>query len=272
MPRLVLDKRFRPEREADQMLLTIDIGNTLINFALWDEEELTVAYKANTKPLRSEDEYRSVVEIFLKSKNVDAKKVDRAVISSVVPSVGTLFRRIVNDLFHLKAKIVGPKLKTGLPIKTDNPAEVGADLVCDAVGAKTLFGNDLFIVDLGTANKFLYVDGEGAFAGCAIAPGLAMGASTLNKDTAALPEISLLKPDHVIGKNTNDSMNSGVLYTNLYAIKGFAQAFEKEAGHPLQKILTGGNAIYVKDDLPEFSYVKDLLHIGLREIEKKNRK
>ena len=254
------------------MLLTVDIGNTLIDFGLWKGDELFLVYQAATKPIRSEDEYRSVVELFLQSKHIDAKEVDDAILSSVVPPLAPLFRKIILDVFAVRPKVVGPRLKTGLAIHTDNPAEVGADLVADAVGGVARYGNGLFLADLGTANKYIYVDQNGAFAGCAIAPGLAQGAASLSRDTAALPLASLLFPRHVIGTNTNDSMNAGILYTNVYASEGFANAFEAEAGTSLRRILTGGNAIYVKDLLPSFTYDPNLLLFGLKEMAKRNRK
>lgn len=254
------------------MLLTIDIGNTLIDFGLWEGDELSFVYKTRTKPLRSEDEYRSVVELFVLTKHLEKANIERAVISSVVPPLSPIFKSIVYSLFGVKAKVLGPRLKSGLAIKTDNPQEVGADLVADAVGAVSLFGSNLFIADLGTANKFIYVDETSSFGGCAIAPGLSLSAATLSKDTSALPEVNLLAPDHVIGKNTHDSMNAGIIFSNVYSIRGFADSFDKESGKPLKKILTGGNSIYVKKYLPDFEYEENLLLLGLKEIDKRNLK
>lgn len=254
------------------MLLTIDIGNTLIDIGIWDEEELTCVYKCRTKPIRSLDEYKSVVELFIMTKHLEKEKIDRAIISSVVPPLSPIFRSIVSSLFGVKAKILGPRLKTGLAINTDNPQEVGADLVADSIGAISLYEKNIFIADLGTANKFIYIDENSSFGGCAIAPGLGMGASTLSKDTAALPEVNLLAPSHVIGKNTHDSMNSGIIYTNIYSIRGFLKSFEEESGRKLKAVLTGGNSVYVKKYLPEFAYEENLLLLGLKEIDKRNRK
>lgn len=254
------------------MLLTIDIGNTLIDFGLWEEDGLLYVYKTRSKPLRSEDEYRSVLELFVITKHLENANIERAIISSVVPVLGRIFKSIVFDLFHVRAKTLGPRLKSGLQIKTDNPAEVGADLVADAVGATSLFGGNLFIADLGTANKFIYIDSSASFAGCAIGPGLSTGARSLSKDTAALPEVNLQAPKLVIGKNTHDSMNSGIIFSNIYTIKGFYESFQKESKTPLKAILTGGNAIFVKELLPEFEYREDLLLWGLKEIDKRNLK
>ena len=252
------------------MLLTIDIGNTLIDFGVWDEDKLLFVFKSRTKPIRSEDEYRSVLEVFLMTKHIEKTKIERAIISSVVPPLSGIFQKIVFDLFLVKAKTLGPRLKNGLRIKTDNPSEVGADLVADAVGATSLFGSNLFVCDLGTANKFIYIDETSSFGGVAIAPGLAIGANSLSKDTAALPEVNLQIPKNIIGKNTHDSMNSGILYSNIFAIRGFLEAFQKESGHSLKPILTGGNAIYVKDCLKDFTYEENLLLWGLKEIDKRN--
>lgn len=254
------------------MILTIDIGNTLIDFGLWEEDKLSYVYKTRTKPLRSEDEYRSVFELFVITKHLEKAIIERAIISSVVPSLSRIFKSIVFDLFHIKAKTLGPRLKSGIQIKTDNPQEVGADLVADAVGATYLFGNNLFIADLGTANKFIYIDEASSFGGCAIAPGLSIGARSLSNDTASLPEVTLQTPKLVIGKNTHDSMNSGIINSNVYAIRGFLESFQKEVNKPLKPILTGGNATFVKDHLQEFAYEENLLMIGLKEIDRRNAK
>jgi type III pantothenate kinase len=147
---------------------------------------------------------------------------------------------------------------------------VGSDLVADAVGGTKLYGSSLFIADLGTANKFLFVDKEMAFAGLAIAPGLAISMDALVNRTSALPEVSWAIPEKVMGKNTKDCMNSGITYGTAFQLEGFAKAFEKECGYPLKKILTGGNAMYVKDLLPDFHYDEFLILKGLCEIARRH--
>jgi type III pantothenate kinase len=248
------------------MLLAIDIGNTLIDFGVFAGDDLLTVYKIATDPRKSLDEYGSVLTLFLASRKFDPAAFGGVAISSVVPHLTGVFASLAEDVFAQKPVVVGPHLKTGLRLKVAHPEEVGADLVCDAAGGLRLFGAGLFIADLGTANKYLYIDAEGAFAGLAIAPGLRISLSALVEKTAALPEISLVAPRKVIGTNTPDCMNSGLTYGTAFQIEGFAKAFEKEIGRPLRRILTGGNAFYVKDLLPNYGYEEFLTLKGLKEI------
>jgi len=255
------------------MLLAIDIGNTLIDFGFFEGNELKNVYKVATRPLRSEDEYKSSLIFALKSLQIPSEIIESTIISCVVPSLTPYFARFSKDLFGKRPLVVGPGLPSGVTLKVDNPLEVGSDLVADAAGARALFGNDLFIADLGTASKYIYVDSDGAFAGLAIAPGYRISIDALVQEASALTEISLVPPKKVIGKNTADCMNSGLAYGTAFEIHGFANAFEKEVGHALKRILTGGNAPYVAPLLPGFEFHSSVLLEGLRVIaERKARK
>jgi type III pantothenate kinase len=248
------------------MLLAVDIGNTLTDWALFEKDELRYSFKTESNVKKSYDEYRALLLAFFKSQNLETAVVDGVIISSVVPTLGRIWVDLAKNLFHQEAVTVGPHLKTGLALKVDNPSEVGSDLVADAVGALALFQKPFFIADLGTANKFLFVDASGAFSGLAIAPGLSISMEALVDKTAALPEVSMVAPKKTMGKNTHDCMNSGITYGTAFQVEGFAQSFEKEAGYPLTKILTGGNALYVKDLLPGYRYEENLLLKGLNVI------
>jgi type III pantothenate kinase len=248
------------------MLLAIDVGNTLTKFGFFETNQLVKTFQRETKPKETYDECKAQIDLLLAGERFSLKNVDGVIISSVVPSLKTLLTKIVFDSLGLKAVTVGPRLKTGLSLKVDNPNEVGSDLVADAVGGLIRHGKSLFIADLGTANKFLLADKDGAFAGLSIAPGLSISMEALVGGTAALPEVAMTIPPHVMGKNTVDCMNSGITYGTAYLIQGFAEAFEKEAGYPLKKIVTGGNATFVKDLLPDFEYDENLLLYGLQEI------
>ena len=141
---------------------------------------------------------------------LSAKDIHGAILSSVVPSLTRIWSKICLDVFLTKPLVVGPHLKTGLPINADHPNEVGSDLVADAVGALHRYGPACVIVDLGTANKVILLDKEGAFSGVSIGPGFKISIDALVENTAALPEVSLLPPKSVIGRNTEDAMNSGM--------------------------------------------------------------
>jgi type III pantothenate kinase len=245
------------------MLLAIDVGNTLTDFGVFSSHQLVRTFLTESVSSKSVDEYETILSLFIQSKKLNSKEIDGVIISSVVPSLTRVFSTLSEKIFHCSPVILGPRLKSGLLLKVDHPAEVGSDLVADAVGGIASYGKGLFIADLGTANKYLFVDQEGAFAGLAIAPGLAISMDALVNRTAALPEVSWQVPEKVMGKNTKDCMNSGITYGTSYQVAGFAANFEKECGYPLKKILTGGNGLYVKDLLPDFVYDPFVLLKGL---------
>src|SRR5574344_1619170 len=248
------------------MLLAIDVGNTLTDFGVFDNHKLIRTFLTESVSTKSADEYETIRSLFIQSKSIDPREIGAVIISSVVPSLTRVFSLLSEKIFHCSPVILGPHLKSGLLLKVDHPAEVGSDLVADAVGGLSLYGKGLFIADLGTANKFLFVDEEGAFAGLSIAPGLAISMDALVNRTAALPEVSWAIPSKVMGKNTKDCMNSGITYGTAYQVSGIEESFEKECGYPLKKILTGGNGGYIKSLLPDFTYDPYVLLKGLEII------
>lgn len=252
------------------MLLVLDIGNTMTDLGIFDDCSLVKTFKTKSNTERSIDEYRVLFSSFLE-REAARFSFHRVIISSVVPSLTRIWDSLCKEIFHIRPLILGPGLKTGLKLNVENPIEVGADLVADTIGAISLFGNNLFIADLGTANKYIYVDENGSFGGCAIAPGLLISMNALVRGTATLPQVSATVTKTVIGRNTNDSMNSGILNGTVYEIMGFYESFQKEVGHPLRPVLTGGNAFYVKDLLKDFHYEEWLLLLGLREVDRRNR-
>lgn len=253
------------------MLLTIDVGNTLTDFGLFEDNELVTTFKIKSLTSRSLDEYEIIFSGFLKDKLAPSKSIDRAIISSVVPYLTRIYQKLIKSKLGLVAKTLGPGLKSGLKLKVDDPREVGSDLIADCVGGLLLYKAPLFIADLGTASKYIFVDKEGAFAGLSIAPGLSISLDALVNGTAALPEVSCEVPSNVMGKNTIQCMNSGIIFGTVFEIEGFAKSFEHEAGYPLKKILTGGNASFVKDLLPDFAYEEWLLLKGLESIDQRNK-
>lgn len=254
------------------MLLAIDIGNTLIDFGFFDGEELRAVYKVATKPLRSEDEYRSSLLLAFETLGIRKECIEDSIVSCVVPPLSATFSSLCLSLFGKRPFLLGPGLSSGVRLEVDNPSEVGGDLVADAAGAKERFGGDLFIADLGTASKYILISKDASFGGLSIAPGLRLSIDALTEGASALPEITLLPPKKAIGKNTADCMNAGILFGTVYEVRGFAEAFERESGRSLKKILTGGNAKYVSSLLPEFAYEPHLLLWGLEQIYRRNRR
>lgn len=254
------------------MLLAIDIGNTQTDFGLFDSFELLATYRVASRHELTLEEAQASFTLFFQSKGWAFSLVDRVVISSVVPTLTGIYQALSEALFCLKPKVLGPGLKSGLKIVTDNPKEVGADMIAASVGAKERYGPRCLIADFGTATKIFLLDSQGAFAGCTIGAGLGLQAMSLSSKAALLPEVSLQIPPHFLGKNTSDSMNSALTYGNAFAVKALCDAIEKEAGYPCKRILSGGYATYIKDLFPEFIYEPNLVLFGLAYIESKNTK
>lgn len=250
------------------MLLAIDVGNTLTNFGIYDGLTLKKSFKTESLASQSEDYYESLIHLYFSSRSLDNRSISQIIISSVVPSLLRIYLSLSERIFSLRPLLVGPGLKSGLPLKVENPPEVGSDIVSAGLGGLRKYGPNLFIADLGTANKYLLIDSSSSFCGLSIAPGLRISLDALVKNTASLPEVSLVAPASPIGKNTPDCMNSGLLYGLAYEISGFAASFSKECGYPLKKVLTGGNASYVKSLLPDFVYDPTLVLDGLSYIAK----
>lgn len=252
------------------MLLTVDVGNTLIAFGAFKEKRLVATFKTVSDLQKSLDEYTAMIESFIRFRQLNIQSFHAVIISSVVPTLTEVIKAALFSTFKLLPLVVNPGLKTGLPILIDHPNELGSDLVADAVGAIAKHQSPLIIVDLGTAIKILAIDEKGAFVGAAFYPGLAVAVNALIGKAAQLSHISLSRPKKVIGKNTKDSMNSGAINGTVGMIEGLVKQFENELGYSTKHILTGGDAIYVKDLLPSFIYEEFLVLEGLRAIFERN--
>ena len=252
------------------MLLTIDIGNTMTDFGLFDTGEERSFYRIRSNRDLTFEQGRAAILLKFKSESLDMKSIDGIILSSVVPSLTETYRALAKALFHLDAKLLGPGLKTGLKVVTDNPKEVGADMIAAAVGAKSRYGNSCLIADCGTATKIILLDSQGAFAGCTIGAGIGLQAESLSSSAALLPEVSVQIPPKILGKNTADCMNSALTYGNAFGLSALADALEKEAGYPCKRILTGGFSSFIAPLLPSFSYEPHLVLRGLYDIYARN--
>lgn len=261
-----------PKREADHMLFVVDIGNTNTVFGLIPENGEPIYFRTHSEEEETDDFLQAKLGLFFSSKGMDPSQVDGAILCSVVPALGAKYERILSSLFSVRVYSLGPGLKTGLPIKTDNPKEVGADLIADCVGALSHYGPGCLIIDMGTANKVLLLDKDGCFAGCTIGAGLGLQRASLTEKTAVLPSVSLQIPNKILGKNTMDCMNSALTYGVAFGLKGLCDGIEKEVGYPLKRILTGGYANYIAPLMEGYSFDSDLLMKGLVEIYRRNKK
>lgn len=252
------------------MLLAIDIGNTRTNFGLFESLELTASYRVASRQDLTSPEAIAAFTLFLQSKGWSTSLIDSCIISSVVPHLTRIYQDLCAELFRFEPKILGPGLRSGLKVVTDNPKEVGADMIAAAVAAKHKYGHSCLVADFGTATKVFLLDNQAAFAGCTIGAGLGLQSRSLSSGAALLPEISPQIPPHFLGKNTNDSMNSALTYGNAFAVKCLCDGIEKEAGYPCKRVLTGGYSVFVKDLFPEFAYEPNLVLLGLAYIAERN--
>lgn len=235
------------------MVLCIDIGNSNIVLGGFDNDKLMFVARISTNMQKTQDEYACTVLDVLSLKNVDSSLIDGCIISSVVPPLNTVVKNAVKAAFGVDSLLVGPGVKTGLGIHCDNPSSVGSDIVCTCVAASNLYGSPCLVIDMGTATKMSVIDKSGTFIGVSIIPGVIMGLTALSAGTAQLPQISLEAPNSLIGKNTADSMKSGVVYGNASLIDGMIDRFCEQTGEKLTVIATGGIAktitAYCKHDI-----------------------
>ncbi|MDE7230908.1 MAG: type III pantothenate kinase [Oscillospiraceae bacterium] len=257
------------------MILTIDVGNTNTVFGGFDDsEKLVFQSRISTDRFRMEDQYAIMLADILKLYSVEVSDIAGAVLSSVVPPVTTQLKAAVEKICGCRVMTVGPGLKTGLNIKIDEPASLGADMAAVAVGAKEHYPLPAIVIDLGTATKILAVDKSGAFIGGIISPGVKISAEALAAKTAALPLIGVTNEPirKVIGTNTIDCMRSGLLNGTAFMLDGMIENFEREIGEKCTVIATGGFSSVVKPLCKtDFILDENLILVGLLEIYKKNK-
>ena len=255
------------------MKIAVDVGNTLIkiHFMNANQDIGSVSFLCE---LKSEDEYYYLIKNQLQIQELKIPAGGDLVYSSVVPSVNMNLTLALERLFKpVNTVYLSNKVKTGLPIKCDNPSEIGNDLLADMVGLKSKYGNASIVVDLGTATKILLLDKDGYFSSAIIMPGLNISMEALASKGEQLPNVSMIAPKHYVARNTIDAMNVGVVLGHIEAIRGIVKGLEKEIGYSCQHVLTGGSALYIKDALKdEFIYDQHLLIDGLYAILEKNLK
>ena len=224
------------------LILAIDVGNTNIVIGGFSGEDLNFVVRIATNASKTEDEYATKILNILSVYNVKKEDVTGAIISSVVPPLTPVMKKAVKFAYGTDALLVGPGIKTGINIHCDNPASVGADLICACVAAHNLYKSPALVIDMGTATKIMVLDSKGAFIGVSIIPGVNIALKALTSGTAQLPQISLDAPKSVIGKNTADCMRSGVVFGNASMLDGMIDRFNEEMGMDLPVYATGGLA------------------------------
>ena len=260
-----------------ERVLTVDVGNTTTRFGLFtaddgDAPELLGSCEFTTQQPLTCDEARIQVRQALAL--LDARDIDGAILSCVVPSLTDTWRQALAALCDRRPLVVGPGLKTGVQMRYDDPSEVGPDRIADVVAARAAYGAPAVVVDLGTTTNFEIIDERGAFAGGIIAPGVALGARSLAEAAARLPIIELRAPARIIGRNTRAAMQSGVVFGEVARIDGLLDAAIAEAGlADPTVIVTGEGAATIAALLRHDATVDDTLTLrGLALLWAANRK
>lgn len=246
------------------MILTIDIGNSNIVFGGVEGDEILFEARLRTEAIKTSDQYSMDLKNLLDVYHIDPENIEGAIIASVVPQVLNSLQTAVKKLTGKSAMVVGPGLKTGLDIRLENPSHTGADLVVGCVAALREHKPPMIVVDMGTATTMVVLDEKGALVGGCIAPGVKISMDALTERTALLPGLQLDMPRRAIGRNTIDSMRSGIMLGSACMIDGMIDRMEQELGCKTTVVITGGIAKFIAPLCKrEMVYDKDLLVKGL---------
>jgi type III pantothenate kinase len=255
------------------MLLVIDAGNTNIVLGIYKGSNLLEHWRIETDIEKTSDEYGILITELIRSGDIDLDVINESIISSVVPPVTPTLEDTVKKYLNSTPIIVGPGTKTGISISVDNPKEVGADRIVNAVAAHVKYGGDLIIVDFGTATTFDYVSAKGEYLGGVIAPGVHISAEALFTHASKLPKVEITRVHQAIGKNTIDNMQSGLYFGYIGLTKEIVSRMKTEIGRPTKVIATGGLSFLFEKDLDCIDKVDPMLTLeGLRLIYERNNK
>lgn len=256
------------------MILVVDVGNTNINFGVYEGEKMLVMFKLTAKVDRTSDEFGLNIRELLDLNDIDKNSVTGVAIASVVPNVMHSLITAIERYIGCKPLIVGPGTKTGIKVATENPKEMGADRIVDAVAAYEKYGGPILVLDFGTATTYDLVTEDGSLIVGITAPGIRISAKALWEDTAKLPEIEIKKPASILTKETVSSMQAGLVYGQIGQTEYIIEKVKEESGlKNLKVIATGGLGSIISDETDKIEvYDKFLTLDGLRMIYEKNRR
>ncbi|NPV28693.1 MAG: type III pantothenate kinase [Firmicutes bacterium] len=254
------------------MILVFDVGNTNIVLGIFTAQELIVSWRIGTDRRRTADDLGMLVKNLFDFQNLTFEQIEAVVISSVVPPLTPVLTEMCRRYFKKEPLVVGPGVKTGMPIRYENPREVGADRIVNAVAAYARYGGPLIVVDFGTATTFCAISREGEYLGGAIAPGIAISTEALFERAAKLPRIEIVRPRQVIGKNTVASMQSGIYYGFVGQVDEIVSRMKEELGGEAVVVATGGLAELICKGTRTVDYVDPYLTLwGLKIIYERNK-
>ena len=254
------------------MVLVVDIGNTNIVVGVYENDEIIGNWRMVTRSEKTSDEYGIFILNLLKYNDIDSKQIKNAIVSSVVPNVMHSFQNAMKKYFNIDSLIVGPGIKTGIKIITDNPREVGSDRIADIVAAYEQYGGPLIVIDFGTATTYDVVSEKGEFKYGITSPGIQISADALWTRTAQLPKMEIKKPDSILAKNTITSMQAGLVYGYIGQVEYIVRKIKEEMKNENMKVVaTGGLGKMMADETSVIDiYDSQLLLKGLKIIHDKN--
>lgn len=259
------------------MLLALNVNNTNTVIALYPMHEghvggLRITWRISTRHQQTADEYGILVRDLLQGEGIRSTDITGIVIASVVPPIDWILRQFCERYFNQKPVFIEPGVRTGLPIRTDNPAEVGADRIANCVGALEKYGSPCVVIDFGTATNFDVISAKGEFIGGAIAPGLNISADALFARAARLPRVEIKRPAKIIGSNTIDNLQIGLYYGHIGVVDSILERMIGELGPSTVCVATGGLAHLIAGDSKYIKHIDDTLTLdGLRIIYERHR-
>ena len=255
------------------MLLVFDVGNTNMVLGIYEGKELKKYWRISTDKAKTSDEYGMLINNLFQYDNVDIKSIKDVIISSVVPNVMHSLENFCIKYFNKQPLVVGPGIKTGLNIKYDNPKQVGADRIVNAVAAIEKYRAPMIIIDFGTATTFCAISAKGDYLGGTIAPGIKISSEALFQRASKLPRVELLKPGMTICKNTVSAMQSGIIYGYVGLVDKIVKMMKEELGNEDVKVVaTGGLSSLIASETNSIDCVDKFLTLeGLRIIYDKNK-
>lgn len=256
------------------MILVIDVGNTNITYGVYKEKELVATFRMTTKQARTSDEYGMSIMELLRINSVEKEDLEGTIIASVVPNVMHSLTGAVTRYLKTPPLIVGPGVKTGIKVVTENPRQIGADRIVDAVAAYEIYGGPVLVLDFGTATTYDLVSEDGSFVACIIAPGIRISAKALWEGTAKLPEVEIKKPKSILAQETISSMQAGLIYGQIGQTEYIVSQVKKASGYDnLRVVATGGLGRLISEETESIQFYNSTLTLdGLRMIYDKNRK
>ena len=253
------------------MLLVFDIGNSNIVLGAYKGEQLLRHWRISTDRQKTGDEYGLLINNLFEHHKLNVKDIQAIIISSVVPPLVVPISKMCKRYFNIEPLIVGPGIKTGIRLKYENPREIGADRIVNAVGAYEKFGGPLIIIDFGTATTFCAIDDNGDYLGGAIAPGIGISTEALFQRAAKLPRIELVTPKSVICRNTVASMQSGIIFGFTGQVDEIVRRMKEELGKDAKVVATGGLANLIAKQSKAIDIVEPFLRLdGLYILYKRN--